>query len=145
MTAFTGIGLGTSPNAGDGEEARSAGQIINDNFALAANKTEDTSFAKFLGLGPRVVVAISSGTLIAANSNIAISGEGASADDLDNITGGNDGDLLILSALSDAITVTEIGNINLGAATRVLSSGSDRLMLHRGTTNWNEASYSDNA
>lgn len=45
-----------------------------------------------------------------------------------------------------AVTMTELGNMNLGAATRVLTDATDTLTLAWNETNseWNELSYSDN-
>lgn len=151
MSVFTEIFLGTSADDDTGSNARAAGQIINDNFALAGNKTEDNSwsgsnkFTGFFGTGARIAISIVSGVLTATGTNIRVSGEGGVADNLDTINGGSEGDIIILSRGVGTVTVTEIGNIVLGDTTRIISSSGDRLVLHMGATNWDEISYSDNS
>ncbi len=67
MSTFTSIALGTAPNDQNGTDARAAGQILNDNFDLAANKTEDNTFTadntfsgvlKFLGATGEYIKAV---------------------------------------------------------------------------------------
>lgn len=50
MTAFSSLNLGSSPNDGTGTTLRAGGQIINDNLALTANKTESNNFSAPQGL-----------------------------------------------------------------------------------------------
>jgi hypothetical protein len=145
--AFQTINIGTIPNDGNGDDDRDAWDKVNDNFLEAANTTENTSFSKFVGFGTRTSATITSGSVTITSSNVGITGEGGAADNLDTLNGGSEGDIVFLSrgASSGTITVTESGNIELGSTTRALSSAADQLMLKRGTTNWNEISYSDNS
>ena len=56
MTAFTDIFLGSSPDDDTGTEGRSGGQIINDNFAITANKTEENTFTEDNTFNKNVVI-----------------------------------------------------------------------------------------
>ncbi len=105
MTTFSGIGLGAVPEDNNGSGLRDGGVIINDNFDLAANKTEENTFEKaqvfdlFISLGAPELKTIASGLLTIGKSNVAIIGEGDASDDLDtiNMTGGNvDGTVIIV-------------------------------------------------
>ena len=152
MSIFDDLDLGSGPNQDDGDELRAGGQKINDNFAKAANKEEDNTFEgnivvdKFLQIGAIQIITIASGAITVTSSYVRLTGEGLSADDLDTInSSATDGTIIILRIAAEVITVTENGNIELGATTRVLSHNQDRLMLHYDGTKWSEISYSDNS
>ncbi len=51
MAVFEIINRGTAPNDGTGDEAREAFRKTNDNFANAANLTEDNTFTADVGIG----------------------------------------------------------------------------------------------
>lgn len=129
---------------------------IDHPVTISQNLTHDGVRAKFNGwmsIGSESAKTISSGAITADSTNTIVDTEAAAAaDDLDTISGGADDDLLILSSASSArdVTVRHIGggtgNIRLnGAASRVLSSVSDQLMLRRRGGLWVELSFSDNA
>jgi hypothetical protein len=70
----------------------------------------------------------------------------AATDDLDTISGGSEGDLLIIRAADDARTVVAkdgMGNLAL-AGDFLLDHTSDRLLLVRGSAGWVELSRSGN-
>ena len=103
----------------------------------------------FLSVGAPQSLTIASGAIAATKSFIAIDTEAAAAsDDLDTITGGAAGDMLILSAANDARTVVVkngTGNLALGGSDFSLTHSSDRLWLHRTASGWVELGRSDNA
>lgn len=151
MSIFDDLDLGNSPNDKTGDELREAGQKINDNNAKTANLTEDNEFTGdvivngFFGMGVAIENTIASGSINVVNSNLKIKGEGDAPDQLDTINSSAvDGDILILRTFEDAITVSEIGNIILGATTRVLVTAADKLILQFSGINWIELSFADN-
>jgi len=100
---------------------------------------------------------IAAGSLDASGSSyIRATGQGGVADNLDSITGGVDGQQLILVARETASVITvrdnSVGGGNIytaGAASRVVrrsSTGNDVLVLMYFSlnTHWAEVSYSDN-
>jgi len=106
----------------------------------------------FLNFGASTEVTVASGVLAVSGvgSNIKVAGEGGVADTVSSITGGTDGDILILRAADDTvdITISDVGNIQLPSS-RTLDSEFDTLVLQfvvGGTGNrWCEISFSDNA
>lgn len=102
--------------------------------------------AGMLNIGLPSVVTIVSGAITVTRSHHGIAGEGGAADNLDTINGGNTGDILIIRSSSSAndITCTEVGNLRLGATTRVLTHTNDKLFLLFEGSNWTEISFSDN-
>lgn len=108
------------------------------------------TFEKLVKLNSGGTVAIAAGVLAAPTSSLhTVTTESGASDDLDTITTpgtGLGGTLLLLQAASGkTINVTELGNIVLGAATRVLNSTSDRLLLAWSGSTWVEIAYADNA
>ena len=96
------------------------------------------------------VVEIASGAITIANiSNYSVDVEGGSdaTDDLDTITGGTAGQILMLRAYSDSRTIVlkdTSGNLRI-AGDFSLDSARDRILLHYDGTYWCELSRSDNA
>lgn len=104
--------------------------------------------ANMLGLGAAQAVTIASGVATITKPYVKLSGEGAADDQLDTITytGAAEGDLLILTRAANTITVDD-ANIDLGAATRVLSATGHYLGLIYDGTGWGELFFvqGDNA
>jgi hypothetical protein len=103
----------------------------------------------FLALGKENTQTIASGAITVQSSRTLLLGQGGVLDDLDTISGGNTGDMLLLSngSSSYAITVKHAtGNIRLsGGADRVLSVPNATLTLvKRNNGSWLEVSYSAN-
>ena len=77
-----------------------------------------------------------------------VAGEGAAADDLATITGGNTGDLVVLEASVTGTTITVkdgTGNINLGGVDCTLDADGDKIMLIKSVDgDWDEVSRSGN-
>lgn len=91
---------------------------------------------------------IATGAVTATGSYHTLIGEGAAIDDLDTINGGTDGQLLILQADDDTVTITAkdgTGNLLL-SADMALDNASDTLTLLYSAANsaWVEISRSDN-
>lgn len=84
---------------------------------------------------------IASGSVAAVGSNMTLDTEGgAASDDLDTITGGNSGDMLIIRTTADARDIVvkhSTGNIKLnGAADLTLASIYSTLTLQRLSAGW---------
>ena len=156
MTAFANLNLGSAPNDGTGTTLRAGGSILNANFALAANLEEDNTytanniFERFVTFGASASFTISSGVIAISRSNIKVTGEGNTSDDLDtiNITAGiPDGTIIIIRKDgSGTITVTENGNIYLEGTSIALSLSRDKLTLIYDETNarWTQMAFADN-
>ena len=88
---------------------------------------------------------IAGGVVTAVRSVHTIAGEGAAADDLDTINGGSSGDILILRAASDTvtITVTEAGNLALSGSFTMNNETDTITLVFQGTV-WYELARSDN-
>lgn len=73
----------------------------------------------------------------------------AATDDLDTISGGQDGQILVIASVADTRTpsVTQSGNCELSTAPRALSNRADRLVLQydSGISAWCEISFSNNS
>lgn len=100
-------------------------------------------------LGARVNVTIATGVIdISGSPNSGffnVRGEGAAADDLDTLNGGNAGDLIVITGANETITVKDsTGNINC-ASDRTLNSGADVMMLLYDGSSWNEVVHTSNA
>lgn len=89
--------------------------------------------------------AISAGTFAVTTGHVVPEPETGTADDIDTISGGFDGALLVLGASSgDTLTCKDAtGNLRLGAD-RVLDDVSDSLLLVRRGGDWVELSYANN-
>jgi len=102
---------------------------------------------KFLNLLAASELTISSGAVTATKSlhDVDTESDGAS-DDLDTISGGTEGDILIIRAEHTDRTVVAkdgTGNLNLGGD-RTLDNTQDRLMLVNNGSGWDELSFADN-
>lgn len=107
--------------------------------------TNRTIISKLLNC-PMVQQTIISNAVYANSCAITLDAETLTLDSLDTVNGGVAGDILMLKAKAgDTITVTEINNIWLGAATRILSSENDSLMIYYNGVTWNEMAYVDNS
>jgi hypothetical protein len=96
----------------------------------------------------RSTLTIASGAVTANRNYHLLAGEGGAADDLTDITAGVVGQILILRASDDAVTITvkSTGNIVLSGSDMVLDNQYDTIMLlWDGTLNkWLEISRSNN-
>lgn len=133
-----------------GDESTSLAGVLNVTGDITAS--QDLTVDGFINVGTGVAATIASGVITASATNMVVDTESAaSADNLDTINGGSDGDLLIIRQASSTrdITLTEVGNISLnqGASTRVLDNGDDRIMLmfFGATSEWVELSFANNA
>ena len=103
---------------------------VNDKFNLQASST-----------------AISAGAIAYANGYMEIGPESGTADDLDTITGGVKGDILIIrsSSSSNTITILHSGGNILTSTTEsiVLDSSADKVMfINQDGTNWAQVASS---
>jgi hypothetical protein len=96
----------------------------------------------------KTTLTIASGAVTATRSFHLIAGEGGSADDLETINGGNDGQILVLRASDDAVTITvkSTGNVVTSGSDMVLDNANDTitLMYDSNLTKWLELSRSNN-
>jgi hypothetical protein len=96
----------------------------------------------------RSTLTIASGAVTANRNYHLLAGEGGSADDLTDITAGVAGQILILRAADDAVTITvkSTGNIVLSGSDMVLDNQYDTIMLLWDGTlgKWLEISRSNN-
>lgn len=128
------VGIGMSPS----EKLHVDGNI---------KAEDDMIFEGFLNMGTTLLVTIASGSVLATKSNIGVTSEGGTGtnDDLTTITGGTDGDILMIrnSTLgTSTVTVkTGIGNVHLNSDFP-LSSSLRYLTLTYRNSNWYELSRS---
>lgn len=67
---------------------------------------------------------------VPATSHMTLAGEGAAADDLDGITGGAEGDVLIASAVSDSVTITvKHNNAGGSSGAKIFTAGGTDITL----------------
>lgn len=101
-----------------------------------------------LDLGGAGALTIASGAVTKTKSYHKIDTESSAAsDDLDTISGGSEGDVLVLRAANDGRTVVcknATGNLYLAGSDFSLDNVNDKLMLIHDGINWNELSRSDN-
>ena len=103
-----------------------------------------------VSLEPRAVT-IASGAIQLLGSNLVVDTESAAAtDNLDNLNGGEDGDLVILSSTDAARTVVvrhnAPGNLRLNASANFsLDNPADRLILLRKGGLWGECGRGNNS
>lgn len=107
-----------------------------------------TAISGFLGFGEPEELTISDGEVTATKTPIKVASETApvgTADNLDTINGGEEGDIcIVMPASGHAITVRDSqGNIKCGS-NKVLNNTRDNLMLRRGSNNWTRISFADN-
>ena len=115
---------------------------------------DDRLSAGKLALKPRSstdVLTIASGQIEVTNSAHKVLNEnGDASDDLVTITGGKDGDIIVLSAgtSSQAVTIktsfSGTDTIQCGASDLVLNSSADRITLEYNTDRWFMLSFADN-
>lgn len=101
----------------------------------------------FYNLGAATELTIVTGAITATQSYHTVDTEAdAATDDLDTISGGAEGDVLVVRAIDSArtVSVTEAGNILLTATPFALDNVEDTLTLLNDGTNWMEISRSDN-
>ena len=79
--------------------------------------------------------------------NILLGGEGGADDNLDRITGYAEGDMVIISPYSDAVTITVVDSVgmNLQGVDFVMDDINDSMILmNQGSDTWKELSRSAN-
>lgn len=107
-----------------------------------------SNIGNFIRLVTQPDVTISAGAVTATGANLHVDTEAAAAtDDLDTINGGEDGDILIVTAASgsrDVVLKDTGGNLKL-AGDFTLTSINDKIILIKNPSgNWCELSRSDN-
>ena len=141
----------------------SNGSGTNATVFSIADGTDDVTFAgQIVAVGgilsngkvqiDQTELTISSGAVTATRGYHSIDTEGdASSDNLDTISGGVDGMILVLTSVDDGrdVTGTESGNIKAASASgeMVLTNLADTMMLiySAGDSHWHEISRSNNA
>jgi len=123
------------------------GFLASNNITGAVNNYGFYSEIGAIGVD-RSTLTIASGAVTANRNYHLLAGEGGAADDLTDITAGVVGQILILRAADDAVTITvkSTGNIVLSGSDMVLDNQYDTIMLlWDGTLNkWLEISRSNN-
>jgi hypothetical protein len=113
---------------------------------LAMLSSKDITASGNVCLSAASTLTIATGVVTQTESNHLIAGEGAAADDLVTISGGTAGDILILRASSDSVTITVkdgTGNIQC-EGDRALDNAFDSMMLLFDGTNWVEIAFANN-
>lgn len=114
---------------------------------LTCGASGRVSLSTIFNIGTASSLTISGGSITASSSFLVVDTEGAaSADDLDNITGGVEGDVVVIRSLDASRVVTvrdSVGNIRSNGD-RVLDSPRDTLLLVFDGSNWLELSFSNN-
>lgn len=117
----------------------------------ATQEYEDASYGDLSGKSLRSeksTLTIASGVVTATRSFHLIAGEGGSADDLVTINGGADGQLLVLRAASDSVTITvkSTGNIVTAGSDVTLDNQNDTVTLiyDSALVKWIELARSNN-
>lgn len=85
------------------------------------------------------------GDLEVTSSAVVVRPETGTSDDVNTISGGADGTVVILSGeAGNVINVIDGGNLKLGDTSRVLNNFDDTLTLIKRGTDWLEISFSNN-
>ncbi|MBU1176163.1 MAG: DUF2793 domain-containing protein [Alphaproteobacteria bacterium] len=117
------------------------------NFHAALTVSAASGFVRFNGLvGAEVSFpSIASGVLAVSTSFAVPVPQSGTADDVDSISGGADGALLIVTGTAgNSLTFRDgVGNLKLGG-NRVLNAFEDALMLVRRGSDWIELSFANN-
>ena len=128
-------------------------QEFKDAYESQANLASDNTFTKRNTFhGPvRITqgsdLTIASGAITVTHSHHRVDTQGgASTDDLDTISGGTTGQILIIRSVSGArdTTLVETGNLKLNGSF-TLTVVADQIVLIYDGTNWNELTRSNNA
>lgn len=135
------------------------GQIVynnaNDSLGFYTSATERASFDssgnfslnKKLNFGAGQTATIASGAITATKSYVVLAGEGATTDDLDTISGGTEGDIVVLRTTTGSYTITikdGTGNLNLNGDF-AMDSNKDIITLIYDGSSWDEISRTSNA
>lgn len=145
-----------------GTVSLTSGDITNGIFStgskpliLYVNSTECSRFdssgnlalSKKLNFGAGQTATIASGAITATKSYVVLAGEGATTDDLDTISGGTEGDIVVLRTTTGSYTITikdGTGNLNLNGDF-AMDSNKDIITLIYDGSSWDEISRSSNA
>ncbi len=123
------------------------GSDTNIDLQFAAKGTGSIVNTNSINTDVAGLLTIATAAITKTKSFHRIAGEGAAADTLSTINGGNEGDILVLRSDDSAndITVDEAGNIVLeSAGSFIMTNVEDTLTLIFDGTNWLELSRSDN-
>lgn len=148
MSAPTKAGLGVVDPAILDRSNHTGTQAISTVTALQTSLDGKRNVGGFLSLGaPGAGVLLAGGVLTITKSNHIIDTEAAAAaDDLDSISGGEVGDLLVLgtSTSSRDVTVKNSASIICGSD-RILSTVSKKIVLLKtASTVWSMLAFADN-
>jgi len=140
------VDFDTIDNLGDTTYLRLDGT---NNPVASLASTATITVGTFLNLTKTTDTITVGGAITPTSSYVEIdTNGGGAADDLDTITGGTSGDILILKSANNARVPTikhGTGNIHLnGAADFVLDNVFDRIMLQKEGTEWLQISSSNN-
>lgn len=133
--------------------APSGGNWISFTYSasLSNYEFEDATYGDLTGATLRsgkTTLTIASGEITATRSFHLLTGEGGAADDLVTINGGSDGQILVLRASSDSVTITvkDTGNIATAGSDVTLDNEKDTvtLMYDSALTKWLELARSNN-
>jgi len=105
---------------GDAETEVEAAATLALTGDLTVTTAAKSATIRDLRFGPDVLLTVATGSVTATDSYHSIAGEGGVADQLDKIAGGVDGQLLILRASSDTVTITVAHNQSAGAGDNIL-------------------------
>jgi hypothetical protein len=163
LTVYSGGagGLALSGNIGTGHTIINSANTVGGNLTIQTRGTDcvvfggstqtatfagDAVHSKNVNLSAASTLTVATGVVTQTESYHLIAGEGAAADDLVTINGGTEGDILIIRASSDSVTITikdGTGNIQCGGD-RVLDSNQDTFSAVFDGTNWLETGFANN-
>ncbi len=120
--------------------------IAMDYFESASSTPTAVAGRINLGSLQSVTLATGSFALVSNKSFYEVNAESGTADDLENITGGADGDLIVIRPASgDTITTVETGNLDTDGG-KTLDGTNDKLMLiyDSAISKWCQVSWAGN-
>lgn len=118
----------------DGDTMRPPAHVTidNGNLEIVGNRG---IFNSRLNLGSEVALTIDTGEITVTQSYHSVAAESGTADSLDTINGGIDGDFLVLlAATGHTITVTENGNIEVTGGIDTMDDDEYEMMIYNGRT-----------
>ena len=150
----TGAGVGTWTNHGftifaNKLPAISIDTALEVTFAGDVSVTGDTAVNGFFGFGTPDPITIASGAFVATGSYMIVTSESGTADFLDNVTGGGNGDqLMLIAANTHSITIRHeqsgAGEFrNAAGADIVISSDEVAVYMKAPDGNWSQFGATD--
>ena len=150
--AYEELEITNGPLELNGNDIRDVNSIdassVSTTDVLADSVSTKQASISLFNVGLRQDKTISSGEVSTSNSWIYVGAESGTSDTLETVSGGEEGDFLLIQAQSgDTITVADgVGNFVLSNNTdETLDAPQDMIYLRYDGASWVEISFSDNA